>query len=800
YSTLSVPIVAFSFKSPLIIEGCVYDAAGVFSDESMRVQIRGGVHRDMKGIYEIGFPDVRPHNSHTTILSIHNPHNVTVKVKFIQSELVRSVSIAPASLHIPPHRKHALKLTWNPQVNELLDGVELEALICPINVSSSSSQGGWTSSQRKVRWVPNPISGVMEKKVENIPEPEFSLFTERELSSIGGLSLKEGYTRETVNEEALKWKQVIKDDMSLTRCAKDFVSHLVTEGILDLETEGEDSVEQVRAQKEFEAMEIVREFCERETMSLYSTKIFLTLFGVCCEDKWEVEGLKKEAEEGDEEEEEEVEQGELGNKDAKEVGSTLFNTVSFSDTLMYARKRFSFSVVNRCPRSILLSPRVLWYAEESGMSSVAPCPFTASASCSTLKPVWNCLDEFADSVGALRNSPGADDKGKKGGKKKEKGKPKGGDKGKPKGKATDKGKGKGKGKSTGKGKAVEEEEEEIPESPFLPLFSAFSEFYEKQCEITEHLDLERERKAQVIPSTSSDGEKCDVCVEFCPQESGVVQSFLSLTPSSSSDDEMVLLKGCGVRPVLHFEIPPSTYLEHRDPSLSTPSEVEEHLKQGRVRVVEMFVRGEGRRSKTGIGIFNPTDHSHHFSFVPVKDKSATPSPAVRLGPIVSDRGVIEKYTKSKLLFEYVSSADSIVQGIEERFFQFIIPRFHISTYFLVVGHARDPLVYLSHSQLKLKELVGHSVTETVSISNEEDVQLNFSIDVKGIGGGIENLYIDPLRGSIPAKGKTNLTISFEPKSVKQFNYALKVHVESRVSSLCLNVKGEGQGLLVKKKK
>ncbi|GKT23607.1 Hydrocephalus-inducing-like protein, partial [Aduncisulcus paluster] len=65
YSTLSVPIVAFSFKSPLIIEGCVYDAAGVFSDESMRVQIRGGVHRDMKGIYEIGFPDVRPHNSHT---------------------------------------------------------------------------------------------------------------------------------------------------------------------------------------------------------------------------------------------------------------------------------------------------------------------------------------------------------------------------------------------------------------------------------------------------------------------------------------------------------------------------------------------------------------------------------------------------------------------------------------------------------------------------------------------------------------------------------------------------------------
>jgi hydrocephalus-inducing protein len=144
--------------------------------------------------------------------------------------------------------------------------------------------------------------------------------------------------------------------------------------------------------------------------------------------------------------------------------------------------------------------------------------------------------------------------------------------------------------------------------------------------------------------------------------------------------QVINLVGRAQRPLCHFELPPSDYLERRPAGLpdltSQIGAVETSL-----RVIEFQSLGVRVKNTFRFGVINPTNASYEFGWEPV----GTPNPCFRCG---SAAGIILGGKRQEMVFEFTPATTEPA----EAYYRFSIPSQNITAVFLLAGVVVEPKV------------------------------------------------------------------------------------------------------------
>merc|ERR1711871_1468168 len=179
----------------------------------------------------------------------------------------------------------------------------------------------------------------------------------------------------------------------------------------------------------------------------------------------------------------------------------------------------------------------------------------------------------------------------------------------------------------------------------------------------------------------------------------------------------LFLRGRSVRPICHFDLPPSDYLQRRQAGLPGPSG-ELGALDPNVHVVEFKSLGTRTRNTKRFCVINPQNVSYEFQWTPV----GQPNAAFRC---VTPSGVMLPGRRSELIFEYTPDA----VGVSEAFYRFTVPAQGVNELFLLTGDVTDPRIYLNRNRVDFSALlVGGHASETVYIVNKEHLPFDFHFD------------------------------------------------------------------------
>ena len=292
----------------------------------------------------------------------------------------------------------------------------------------------------------------------------------------------------------------------------------------------------------------------------------------------------------------------------------------------------------------------------------------------------------------------------------------------------------------------------------------------------------------ITPSkgTVAAGEEVALTVRFAPQDVADyrVEALPGLSPSSDATASLKLsLTGRSQRPVCHFDLPPSDYLERRPQGMPGPTGTAGPLPPG-IRVIEFKSLGTRIRNTFRFYAINPTGTSYQFVWEPIGNAN----PAFKC---TTARGTIMSGRKYEMVFEYTPSDIARVEG----FYRFSIPSASISQLVLLTGVVVEPRVTLEPPHVNFKQLIVKGrASETIKLVNKEHIPFQFSFDTSLVstpGAAMQPLVLTPDSGVVPPNGETEVEVRFSPQDERRYNFNVPCIVKNKPAKLSLNIKGEG---------
>ena len=252
----------------------------------------------------------------------------------------------------------------------------------------------------------------------------------------------------------------------------------------------------------------------------------------------------------------------------------------------------------------------------------------------------------------------------------------------------------------------------------------------------------------------------------------------------------VTVRGVAQRPVCHFDLPPSDYLDRRPPDMAGPSGNLGPLDPN-IRVLSFDSLGTRVKNTCRFKLVNPMNVGYEFQWEPV----GTPHPAFRC---VNMNGLVLPGRRYEMVFEYSPDMQD-AEGSQESFWQFNIPQHNITQMFLVAGRVLEPNVSMDKTHMNFSSvLLGATARETVRLVNREYLPFSFNFDRSALQAPGDTskpqLRVEPSSGVVPANSELPIEVVFSPTDEKSHNINLVCNVKRKPNKLSLNVKGEGSAV------
>jgi hydrocephalus-inducing protein len=200
----------------------------------------------------------------------------------------------------------------------------------------------------------------------------------------------------------------------------------------------------------------------------------------------------------------------------------------------------------------------------------------------------------------------------------------------------------------------------------------------------------------IFPKKGSVAPGCDdnFLVRFSPMEIEndfsrlISANFLHLDPEQKPLD--ITVNGIAERPVIHFELPVSSYRERKEKDM-TPID-------SKYKIVEFESLGTSIKNTKRFMAVNPTGQGYEYEWEEVLDETKKDKPVFKC---LTHKGVILSGKKSEMVFEY--TPDKV--GEHESHWIFKIPSENITQSFLVVGRVNEPNVLFETGKIKFGPLL-----------------------------------------------------------------------------------------------
>ncbi|XP_023811732.1 hydrocephalus-inducing protein homolog isoform X1 [Oryzias latipes] len=233
--------------------------------------------------------------------------------------------------------------------------------------------------------------------------------------------------------------------------------------------------------------------------------------------------------------------------------------------------------------------------------------------------------------------------------------------------------------------------------------------------------------------------------------------------------------GCSLLPYCHIDMEDSDYLSRRRPDLQDPI-------NPNTKVLEFKAVGLLAASTRCFSVLNTTSEVYSFKWR-CED--------TELGPFscLTPSGSIQPGGKVEMCFDYFPEQQDPV----ESFWSFLVESLSLSLPFLLVGTAREPLVFLNMPHLDFGEvLVGHTVESIVDLVNREEEPVHFSILQSSLLSEDQqsSLTLQPMSGRVASKDRLPLSVSFVPSVEGPVHFRLKMKVKKKSELLHLTVKAD----------
>lgn len=245
-----------------------------------------------------------------------------------------------------------------------------------------------------------------------------------------------------------------------------------------------------------------------------------------------------------------------------------------------------------------------------------------------------------------------------------------------------------------------------------------------------------------------------------------------------------------VLPQVHFELAASDYLSssRRNPELRGPHGQPPGARlDPSTRVIEVEAIGLQDTVSKRFTVVNPTKEPYHFQWVNEDDEDVKRR---RCFQCLVQSDVIQPGTKRDCAFKFTSAA----VGVTESFWRFSVPELGISVPFLLVGNTHEPLISFDRARISFKPLlIGHEAIGLANIVNEENRPFDFEVEPSSLLLPAEDglLEVEPMRGTIPAKGKLPVQFHFRPIGTNEVCFHVCARVARKPEPLGISVKGIG---------
>jgi hydrocephalus-inducing protein len=292
----------------------------------------------------------------------------------------------------------------------------------------------------------------------------------------------------------------------------------------------------------------------------------------------------------------------------------------------------------------------------------------------------------------------------------------------------------------------------------------------------------------IVPKKGSIAPGCDdtFIVKFSPVEvENDFSRILSANIENLSPDVKPLIievNGVPERPIVHFELPPSTYKERKEKDMVAID--------NKYKIIEFESLGTFIKNTKRFMAVNPTSSGYEFEWeeiFPDENKK----PIKPLFKCTTQKGVILSGKKFEMIFEY--SPENV--GEHESYWLFKVPSEKIVQHFMVVGRVVEPNVLFESGKIKFGPLLLEGKNrEVVNMINQEQIPFSFSFSKESVRGSTEygdSLKVSPMTGVVPPQSQIPIEIVFGPKFELTYNYNLICNVKRKARPLVLNVKGEG---------
>lgn len=248
----------------------------------------------------------------------------------------------------------------------------------------------------------------------------------------------------------------------------------------------------------------------------------------------------------------------------------------------------------------------------------------------------------------------------------------------------------------------------------------------------------------IIPKKGSLAPGCDdtFIVKFSPVEvENDFSRILSANIENLSPEVKPLIlevNGIAERPIVHFELPPSTYKERKEKDMVAID--------NKYKIIEFDSLGTNIKNTKRFMAVNPTSQGYEFEWEEIADEHKKLKPMFKC---ITPKGVVLSGKKFEMVFEY--TPDNV--GEHESYWLFKVPSEKIVQHFMVVGRVVEPNVLFETGKIKFGPLLLDGKNrEVVNIINQEQIPFSFNFSKESVRGSTEygdSLRVNPMSGVVP---------------------------------------------------
>nr|XP_057932234.1 hydrocephalus-inducing protein homolog isoform X2 [Doryrhamphus excisus] len=318
-----------------------------------------------------------------------------------------------------------------------------------------------------------------------------------------------------------------------------------------------------------------------------------------------------------------------------------------------------------------------------------------------------------------------------------------------------------------------QEDETLSLEPSNTSSTAFTEEKPDSSLANEMPDCMQKPPFSVEPSFGSilPGATQSFCIHFSPLEAGLFKGILLCSiPNLEEESDPPCISICGnsILPYYHFDLEDSDYISaHR-----RNSAFRNYLNPN-IRVIEFITIGLSTPTIRSFTVLNPTSEPYSYEW-------RCEDTGTSLFTCITPCGTVLPGEKSKVCFKYVAEQVDDV----ESYWSFVIETLSLSIPFLCVGIMREPLLYFDKSHIDFGEqLVGDTVSQSVDLVNGEEEPFHFTVVQPSLlcDDQQSRLILQPSSGTVAAKDRLPLSVSFSPcrEGCVSFRLTLKVKRKSQ---------------------